>query len=80
MRFEWDNGKNEKNKKKHGIDFGEAVFIFTDKDVLSLYDEKHSESDERWITIGQNPEGAIMVVNHTQGRRWNGCRNIDICP
>jgi uncharacterized DUF497 family protein len=65
MRFEWDNGKNEKNKRKHGIDFGEAAFVFTDKGVLSFYDEKHSESEERWITIGQLPEGTLMVVSHT---------------
>jgi uncharacterized DUF497 family protein len=65
MRFEWDNVKNEINRKKHGIDFGEAVFMFTDKEVLSLYDEEHSESEERWITIGHHPDGMVMVVCHT---------------
>lgn len=65
MRFEWDNRKNEKNKKKHRIDFGEAAFVFTDKEILSIYDDEHSKVEERWISIGRHPEGVIMIVSHT---------------
>lgn len=64
MKFEWDHHKSEINKKKHKISFENAALIFADKDSLSIYDEDHSNSEDRWITIGQIPNGSIIVVVH----------------
>lgn len=30
LRFEWDQSKNETNKRKHGIDFETAQLVFDD--------------------------------------------------
>ncbi len=65
MRFDWDPSKNELNQKKHGISFEDAVFVFADKNALSIYDEENSDSEDRWITIGMIPNTKIIVVIHT---------------
>lgn len=65
MLFEWDPLKNNNNIRKHGISFEKAVYVFTDRNALSIYDDEHSEHEDRWITIGLIPEGNVLVVIHT---------------
>lgn len=65
MRFEWDENKNKKNIQKHKIDFSDAVFVFTDPFALSIPDNQHSESEERWVTLGKNLKENVLVVVHT---------------
>lgn len=65
MKFQWDATKEKINKKKHGIAFSEACLVFADAYLLTLFDGHHSEDEERWITMGQTPEGKIVVVSHT---------------
>ena len=60
MRFEWDDKKEEANIRKHGIDFSTAALVFNDENRLDLYDEIHSESEDRYITIGM--VGGIAYV------------------
>jgi len=47
MRFDWDPSKNELNRKKHGISFEEAVYVFSDKNALSMFDDDNSDDEER---------------------------------
>jgi len=65
MRFEWDPGKAKANERKHKVGFSEACLIFADKFELTLRDEAHSDDEERWITVGQLPDGKCLVVVHT---------------
>lgn len=65
MLFEWDPEKNKRNIKKHGISFEQALLVFTDKRALSIYDDEHSDTEERWITIGCIPVEKVLVVIHT---------------
>ena len=65
MKFEWDPGKESVNRRKHGVTFWEACYVFADEYMLTLYDKEHSENEERWITIGQTPNNKILVVIHT---------------
>jgi len=65
VRFEWDPKKAKANEQKHSVGFSEACLVFTDKFELTLFDDAHSGTDERWITIGQIPGGGIIVVVHT---------------
>ena len=39
--------------------------MFLDPRALSLYDEEHSEQEDRWITLGVSSTGRILVVSHT---------------
>ena len=65
MRFEWDPAKEKTNRKKHKVSFYDASFVFADENMLSIFDETHSEDEDRWITIGQSMKGTILVVVHT---------------
>jgi uncharacterized DUF497 family protein len=51
MRFEWDEAKNRKNFKKHGIEFETAVLVFDDPYAVSDRD-RIVDGEERWQTIG----------------------------
>jgi uncharacterized DUF497 family protein len=65
MKFAWDEQKERSNRHKHKVTFSEACLVFADKYVLNIFDEKHSIKEERWITMGQTPNGKILVVSHT---------------
>lgn len=39
--------------------------VFADPNQISLFDEAHSEIEERWVTIGMDANGNILVVIHT---------------
>lgn len=64
-RFEWDGSKARQNLRKHGIAFERAATIFENPDTLSELDEEHSEQEDRWITMGLDHTGTIVVVCHT---------------
>lgn len=65
MRFSWDPEKERVNKRKHRTAFAEACYAFADRYMLTLFDEEHSDDEERWITMGQIPDGRVLVVSHT---------------
>ena len=51
--FEWDEIKAQINKQKHGISFEQALKVFEDENRLEEIDEKHSENEIRYVTIGR---------------------------
>ena len=53
MLFEWDESKEKRNIVKHGLDFSTAALIFNDVNRLEWFDERHSEQEDRYITIGE---------------------------
>jgi uncharacterized DUF497 family protein len=63
--FEWDSRKAKSNINKHKISFERASSIFGDPNILSIPDEEHSESEERWITMGLDESGILIVISHT---------------
>ena len=54
MKFEWDEHKNKINIRKHGIDFREAAYVFSDPFALNLPDIENSNDEERWLLLGKN--------------------------
>ena len=63
MRFEWDAEKAERNARLHGVTFEEATEVFVPgNDVLEVYDVEHSESGDRFKTIGPIRRGLVLVV------------------
>ena len=62
MDFEWDDGKDESNYKKHGIRFAEAVSIWGDDYALDFHDVIHSVDEHRFIKIGRSLKNRILVV------------------
>ncbi len=63
--FEWDPEKAKGNLAKHEVAFESAATIFRDPNALSVFDEDHSGKDDRWITMGFDSSGALLVVHHT---------------
>lgn len=64
IQFEWDEDKNELNKKKHRISFDEAKTVFYDPEALLIHDPDHSEDEERFIIMGISQTLRILVVCH----------------
>jgi uncharacterized protein len=63
--FEWDPAKNLKNIQKHGVGFELSASVFLDPHALTVFDINHSESEERWISLGICQTGTLVVVHHT---------------
>jgi uncharacterized DUF497 family protein len=63
VKIEWDPAKDRANQKKHGISFTEAQQLFlSGVDYLELFDELHSEDEDRFIAIGPIRRGLVLVV------------------
>ena len=67
--FEWDPRKARSNLTKHGVNFQAAASVFKDELLVSLHDAGH---DERWITLGKDASGRLLVVIHT----WSDTNSI----
>jgi len=63
--LEWDLAKARANRTKHGVSFEEAATVFRDARMLTVYDDEHSDSEDRWITLGTSATGRLLVVCHT---------------
>lgn len=63
MRFEWDPAKGEVNRRKHRVSFEEATqLLASDADYLEIYDEEHSDEEDRFIGVGRTSRGVLIVV------------------
>jgi uncharacterized protein len=69
--FEWDKTKDRLNQHKHGVSFSDTFAVFEDPNALTLGDEENNE--ERFVTIGMDCFGRILVIAYT----WRG-ENIRI--
>ena len=49
MAYQWDNNKAASNLNKHGIDFADAVSVFSDDFSTTVNDDRFEE--ERFITL-----------------------------
>jgi uncharacterized DUF497 family protein len=62
--FEWDPAKARSNHKKHRISFQEATTVFGDPFAATYSDPDHSESEQRFITVGMSGSGRVLIVAH----------------
>jgi uncharacterized DUF497 family protein len=60
--FEWDDEKRRSNLANHGIDFRDAIEALQDGNRIWGFDEEHSDSEERWWTLGMTHETILFVV------------------
>ena len=60
MLFEYDEEKNLRNIKKHGISFRSAARVFFDFDRIEYYDEANSSDEDRYDTIGDTSAGHLL--------------------
>ena len=64
ISFSWDSEKNKRNMKKHSVSFEEAVTVFYDEEALVIYDDEHSETEDRFVIIGTSNLLRTLVVCH----------------
>ena len=62
FEFEWDEAKAAVNERKHGVRFELASSVFYDPRLLTVADLEHSETEERWFSIGIDSNGALLSV------------------
>jgi uncharacterized protein len=65
VTVEWDPIKARINRRKHGVTFEEAATVFTDPLSSTIFDPLHSETEDRFIIIGQSIQLRLLVVVHT---------------
>ncbi len=64
MNYEWNLVKERLNIAKHGVDFEEAKSVFADEFALVLFDEDHSNDEERFLILGMSQKERILLVVH----------------
>ena len=64
IKFEWDENKNEINKRKHGLSFEDAMEVFYDINAVLFDDPDHSVGEERFLIIGMTDSRKICIVSH----------------
>ncbi len=68
IRFEWDNQKNQKNKRKHNVSFEEAQSVFLDEHAIRFFDPDHSGDEDRFLMLGMSFSLRVLVVCHCYRR------------
>ena len=66
MLFEWNPEKANRNFKKHGVSFEEAVTAFDDPLSATFDDPDHSDGEYRYITVGLSSRDRLLVVSHSE--------------
>ena len=61
---EWDDEKNEINRRKHGIRFETAALVFADRNRIEYYDARHSIDEDRFVVLGL--VGKVLFVVYTE--------------
>ncbi|OGT83697.1 MAG: hypothetical protein A3H91_06360 [Gammaproteobacteria bacterium RIFCSPLOWO2_02_FULL_61_13] len=79
MSAEFDPKKDAANIKKHGVSLAEGDGVLNDPLALTVEDVA-AEGEQRFVTIGMNTFGSLMVVIHTprgRGSRVISARKAD---
>lgn len=66
---EWDDEKNQKNFRKHGIYFEDAARVFLDDDRIDEFDEFHSDFEDRFKIIGR-VRNILTVIYTERGEKF----------
>lgn len=65
LEFVWDAVKAKGNIAKHGVPFPLAATVLLDPLALTVFDSAHSETEERWFTLGKAENEGLLAVSHT---------------
>lgn len=61
MGWTWDEAKNQRNERKHGLNFETAQLVFDDPLAVSRADSYPNE--EWWQTVGAIDQLIVLVVH-----------------
>jgi len=74
VEFEWDETKERRNVRKHGVAFDEAAETFYDLLGLERPDPEHSKTEDRWIRLARSERDRLLVTVFVERR--NGIRIV----
>ena len=58
VEIRWDDTKNRKNQRKHGLSFEDVQELFrSGSDYLEIFDDQHSEEEDRFIRDRVDSQG-----------------------
>ena len=75
--FSWDDAKNERNQRKHGVSFAAAQLVFDDPLHVTRQD-RIENGEQRWQTVGLVGGVAVLLVAHTWLETDSGIEHIRI--
>jgi uncharacterized DUF497 family protein len=76
--FLWDDDKAGSNESRHAVSFDAAIVAFNDPLSQTCHDFDHSEHEDRWLTIGHDQSGALLVMIYTCEEHEAGGLNVRI--
>jgi uncharacterized DUF497 family protein len=62
--FEWSDAKAALNRRNHGVSFEMARDAFRDVFAIEWTDDRPSDAEERFVTVGM-VEGRLLFVSYT---------------
>lgn len=63
--FNWDDGNQHKNKKKHAVSMGECEEVFFNEPIVVQQDEIHSDSEDPYFLLGKTNVHRLLFVVFT---------------
>jgi len=63
FRIQFDPAKARQNLRKHKVRLADAEAVLHDPRALTMEDNDHDE--HRWVTLGDDGSGQILVVVYT---------------
>ena len=75
MTADFDPKKDAANRKKHGVSLSEGDGVLNDPLAVTVEDNT-ARGEQRFVTVGMNVFGALMVVVHTM--RGDDARIISV--
>lgn len=81
VEFEWDEDKAKHNVRKHRVKFEDGATIFHDPFIVTKLDSRHSDEEDRFISVGFSIRGQLLLVVHVErGERIRiiSCRKATI--
>jgi uncharacterized DUF497 family protein len=62
VAFEWDPTKAAAKARKHGVQFSEALGVFSDDYAITITDDESDLNELRFVTLGVGIKGRVLVV------------------
>jgi uncharacterized DUF497 family protein len=72
----WDEKKNDKNVRKHGVEFDDAKTIWSDLNSIEFFDILHSVDEYRFVKIGYSDRRLLLTVVYSDRDNGNIIRII----
>jgi len=67
VAFESDPSKAPANVRKHGVQFSEAIGVFSDEYAITIKDEESDPDEQRFVALGMGIKGRVLAVVYCYG-------------